>query len=417
MPVQNNDPQRREVYHAPQTRAAAPRQASPRQTPRQTARQAPRPAAPPRQAPRQSVRRLEKGPWYAVPPQAGQPAPPARTPEERRAAARRERERRRKRRRMQFWGAVAGIFILSGIITLLLPADPNAGVTANSGGSAAPAAPGVQGLVAPLPYGGSGTVSAAPAVEWGLVGPQPQSETYTFTAAPARDPTVLPESGRVELSWFDDAAFLGDSLSVGYIDYNIDVSDALICAYTGVGPSQIVNRSICSHPERGEEIPLDVLSAAQPAKLYILLGANALLTVEAQEGYLAYYGRMLDELRAALPNTVFYVQSVLPVTANSAAELPGLAPEPLRTVNAALKALCTEKGCYFLDLHAEFADENDALIAEYAQPDGLHLTVAGYRRWVAFLCSHTPYNKSNPYQPGSTWYLNASVRDLLKDIP
>ncbi len=65
---------------------------------------------------------------------------------------------------------------------------------------------------------------------------------------------------------------------------------------------------------RGEEVALDVLAAAQPKKLYILLGTNTLTTVGAADRFLAYYGQMLDALRQTLgEDCVIYVESIPPV--------------------------------------------------------------------------------------------------------
>ena len=98
-------------------------------------------------------------------------------------------------------------------------------------------------------------------------------------------------------------------------------------------------------------------------------------------------------------------------------DAPGLAPDRLATINAAIQSLCAERGCYFLDLNAEFRDESGYLLSDYAQPDGVHLTVSGYNKWVSYLCTHVPYNKNNPYQAGSTYYLSDDVKQLLADIP
>ena len=252
--------------------------------------------------------------------------------------------------------------------------------------------------MAPVPYGGAGESSAAaPALNWGTVGPQRQTADggYTYTALPQK-PAALPEFGRVDTSWFADAAFLGDSLTAGFCvnEYNIDVGGALVCGYEGISPNTIVNRTTVSSPDRGEEVPLDVLTAAQPAKLYILIGTNALVQPGNDDSFLAYYGKMLDELRTALPNTAFYVQSVLPATQEKISDtLPGLAPDRLAVINAAIQQLCAERGCYYLDLNAEFADAAGCLMTDFAQPDGVHLTVSGYSRWVSYLCTHLPYSK------------------------
>ena len=301
---------------------------------------------------------------------AGPDQPPPRrtsTQEQRRAAARRARAKRRRLRQLALIGTACGILVVSGVITALLPAKgADAPLTSD--------APANTRLVAPVPYAGSnGSTGTAQALNWGTVGPQRQSADtgYTYTALPAA-PAALPAFGRVDTSWFADAAFLGDSLTAGFCvnEYNIDVGGAL--------------------------------AAAQPAKLYILIGTNALVQPGNDDSFLAYYGKMLDDLRTALPNTVFYVQSVLPATQEKAADsLPGLAPDRLAVINAAIQQLCAERGCYYLDLSAEFADDAGYLSTEFSQPDGVHLTVSGYSRWVSYLCTHVPYSKDNPYQAGS----------------
>ena len=159
-----------------------------------------------------------------------------------------------------------------------------------------------QNILAPLPMqgeaaSGSGSEGAADssgtaqAVQLESFGPARQTDgAYTIKAY---DASVIrqPACGQVDLSYFSDAAFLGDSLTVGFSDYQINLSGALICGYTGVGPDAIVNRAAVKSPTRGQEVALDVLAAAQPKKLYILLGTNTLTTLGASDRFLAYYGR------------------------------------------------------------------------------------------------------------------------------
>lgn len=362
-----------------------------------------------------------QGDW-AVPNQHPTAPPQRRAPtqEQRRAAARRRREIRRRRRRLAVLGTVGGVLVLSGIITVLLPKSMKGETEATPLPTADPAG---TRLVAPLPYAGAGDSGSqnAQTLNWGTVGPQRQTADtgYTYTALPAK-PAALPEFGRVDTSWFADAAFLGDSLTAGFCanEYNIDVGGALICGYEGISPNTVVNRTTVTSPDRGEEVPLDVLAAAQPAKLYILIGTNALVQPGNDDSFLAYYGKMLDDLRTALPDTTFYVQSVLTATQEKVSDsLPGLAPDRLAAINAAIQQLCAERGCYYLDLNAEFADDAGYLQTDFSQPDGVHLTVSGYSKWVSYLCTHVPYDKDNPYQAGSTYYLSDDMKNLLNDIP
>ena len=59
---------------------------------------------------------------------------------------------------------------------------------------------------------------------------------------------------------------------MGFTEYDIDLGGALVCAYEGATPNQIVNRATMNSAVRGEEVTMDVLTNAQPKKLYILLG-------------------------------------------------------------------------------------------------------------------------------------------------
>lgn len=360
---------------------------------------------------------LEDG-WLPPETYAPRPAPPrpapARAPANAAARARRARQRRRAQRRLLALGTAAAILVVAGIVTLLLPesaaAPPGEQATAESAALAAR-------LVAPLPYGGGGgQTQADPAVDWGVVGPVAQGETRTYTALP-QQPDAVPEFGRVTTEWFADAVFLGDSLTVGYHDYSIDVGGARILGYEGASPNSFVNRTVLKNADGADEIPLDLLAADPPRKLYLMVGTNTLVMTGNDEGFLNYYGRLLDELRAIMPDGMIFVQSVLPVRPEALEKAPGLSPERLDSVNAALQALCKEKGCYYLDVAAAFRDESGALLAEYAQPDGVHLTVSGYTNWVSYLCTHVPYSKDNPYQPGSDYYLDESLQALIADIP
>ena len=145
---------------------------------------------------------------------------------------------RRRRRRAAFLGTAAGILVLSGIITLILPKSVK--------GETEPEAPAVTGttqLVAPLPYAGtnsSDTSGTVQTLNWGTVGPQQQSADtgYTYTATPQKS-VQLGEFGRVSTSWFADAAFLGDSLTAGFCanEYNIDVGARSSAATAASAPT------------------------------------------------------------------------------------------------------------------------------------------------------------------------------------
>lgn len=309
-------------------------------------------------------------------------------------------------------GAAVGILLLSFAITVILEhgqsqTEELPTVTAN--GMA-------ENILAPLPMQGEAGSSAdsdatgpaangSTAVTLEQFGPARQ--TAGAYSVKAYDSSVIrqPACGQVDLSYFADAAFLGDSLTVGFSDYNINLGGALICGYTGVGPDAIVNRSAVKSSVRGQEVALDVLAAAQPKKLYILLGTNTLTTVGAADRFLAYYGQMLDVLRETLgEDCVIYVQSIPPVRPEAAAEKPGLASDIIRSVNEQLALLAADKGCVYLDLWETLADGEGNLKEVLAAPDGVHFSAGnGYGAWVTYLRNHAKYSEDNAWTPGSSY--------------
>ena len=311
--------------------------------------------------------------------------------------------------RLRFLGAVVAILLVSYAITAILEKGAEGAddtPSTNAGGIA-------ENILAPLPMQGEAdSSSAAPdssigtpdAVTLEAFGPAKQTAgAYTVKAY---DASVIrqPSCGQVDLSYFSDAALLGDSLTVGFSDYSINLGGALICGYTGVGPDAIVNRSAVKSSVRGSEVAMDVLTAAQPKKLYILLGTNTLTTLGAADRFLAYYGQMLDQLRQALPGCVIYVQSIPPVRPQAAAEKPGLASDVLRSVNEQLAKLAADKGCVYLDLWETLADGEGNLKEMLAAPDGVHLSAGnGYGAWVTYLRNHAKYSADNSWTMGSVY--------------
>ena len=305
------------------------------------------------------------------------------------------RRKRRRRRNLRMVVAAVFILVLAAVITFII------GLFTDEPEVPAPIDTEIRPTVlAPLPM----QVELDKEV-WSVTGPAIQTGDYTIRTVDY-DLLALPECGRVDTSYFSDAVLLGDSLTEGFTEYGIELQGATICGYIGLTPKAVVDRSTQNHPERGAEVPMDLLTQMQPGKLYILLGTNTLVNDGAEDSFLAYYGRMLDELKAALPNTLIYVQAVPPVRPEATETRPGLQKEKVRAVDERLAALAAEKGCRFLDLYGALADENGDLNADYAEADGVHLQASsGYNAWVDFLCSHAEYSADNPWAKGSAYYM------------
>ena len=304
--------------------------------------------------------------------------------------------------KLRLLGVIAAILILSFAITAILENGQKHKDEAEQTATAGTA----QNILAPLPMQGSaGADSATANGDSSATANAGGGTAVTLEQfGPARQ-----TAGAYHVKAYDSSVIRqGDSLTVGFSDYSINLGGALICGYTGVGPDAIVNRSAVKSSVRGQEVALDVLAAARPKKLYILLGTNTLTTLGAADRFLAYYGQMLDLLRQALgDDCVIYVQSIPPVRPEAAAEKPGLASDVLRSVNEQLAQLAAQKGCVYLDLWEAMADGEGNLKEVLAAPDGVHFSAGnGYGAWVTYLRNHAKYASTNAWTLGSAYAVN-----------
>lgn len=198
---------------------------------------------------------------------------------------------------------------------------------------------------------------------------------------------ALDEQPRVSSSYFDDAIFIGDSITVGIKLYDV-MSNANVIAATGIGLENIFTKKAIK--QDGENITvLDALSKSSGKKVYIMLGANSLM---ADYDYLiSQYGLLIDEvLKRTDDNTIIYVQSILPI--NEPLFHKRYAPnnttnEDIDRFNQKLCAMAAEKGVYYLDVASVFKDDNNSM-PEINTPDGMHIISSQYIIWFDYLKTH-----------------------------
>ena len=315
------------------------------------------------------------------------------------APVRRGQPPRKKKKKVSFAGFVAAnfavILLLAGVITLFieqpwktagLPAPGSAASGSGSEDGAQSAAQGQQG----------GTSETQPA------GIGPVQQAQGALPAISASTLALAENGRVDMSYFDDVLFIGDSLTQGFQVYTSGISNASYAPYIGAGPRTFIEGTVTNID--GETVkPIDEILAASPKKVYILLGTNAMETL-TDEAFLEYYARFLEFLVPQLPeDTVYYIEAIPPVTQAKAAD-ENFTLERIRGVNEKLALLAYQHGMHYLDLYGALCGEDGYLKAEYAADDGMHLNNEGYSAWREMLITHTAYSAENPYLPGSPCY-------------
>lgn len=238
-------------------------------------------------------------------------------------------------------------------------------------------------------------------------GVQTEKTINTFNPiATDRRMLSLPENGRVELSYFDDVTFVGDSITTGWSVYS---------ASTGLPNARVVAEISTSPPVGGVQWvhnrdasqiydPMQAIADTVPKKVYVMFGTNMLVNQsEATEDKLVNdYAAFIDDLGARIPGCEIYIQSILIPTEKGTAAKPGLNAERINRVNNRLAALAFEKGCHYLNVQ-EYLCRDGLLNWDIAASDGIHLNPEGYRAWLEYLATHTAYNPAAAYIGGSPY--------------
>ena len=213
------------------------------------------------------------------------------------------------------------------------------------------------------------------------------------TAPPAAPPydfsQPAPESEAVDNDYFDDAAFVGDSRTDGFMLYS-GIGTGKNLTSNGLSIFKLSEKKVLTIG--GEKYTLlEALAMEEYGKVYLSLGVNELGTYK-DKSYYDSYCEAIDQIRLVQPNAVIYIQGLIPLNEDQIVAHNGnkynLTNEHLRVYNDLMRRAAEEKQVVYLDLYSEFVDENGAL-PEDASRDGVHLKKEPCQQWLAYLKSHT----------------------------
>ena len=221
-------------------------------------------------------------------------------------------------------------------------------------------------------------------------GPAPETDSPTpvtdspvpETAAPP-DP-VLPAQERVDDSFFNDAAFFGNSLVDGlHIFGGLTGGD-----FFAETSASVVSVGMTRDSQTSDGTAATLLQALQEkqyGKIYILLGVNEMGF--NTDSFVSLYGAMLDEIAAAEPEAELYIMSLTPITEQRSAAEDIFSRDRVEEFNARLLTLAEERGCHYVDLFDGLSDGTGWLDPAQST-DGIHFTPDKYPEWAEYLRTH-----------------------------
>lgn len=170
-------------------------------------------------------------------------------------------------------------------------------------------------------------------------------------------------------AFFQNMLFIGDSLSVGLLNYEF-LPPENVFAKAGITTSSVVTTNI------DDVSVFTKATRLNPEYICIMLGTNSVAYVEGQQ-MAEELGEFIDMISKTCPNAKIVLASVPPVTQKHEEEKPEHL-EAIIAYNELVEKLAEEKSVAFADTFALLKDETGYLGSRYAEHDGLHLKIHAY---------------------------------------
>ena len=235
-----------------------------------------------------------------------------------------------------------------------------------------------------LPESSSAGSSAPPAATTTPPATTTMTEPATTTATFAGGTTAI-GSGQVADSYFDDAAFIGDSRTQGLQLYT-GLPIATFYATQGLMVDTFFSKKFVKAGGGKITIP-DAMKNQTFKKVYIMLGVNELGWVY-EKVFIQKYGEVVDKVKELQPDAKVYVQSILPVTKAKSDGDAIYNNTKISRYNELIEQMCREKGVTYLHVADAVGLDNGALPAGSAT-DGVHLNREYCYKWLDYLKTHT----------------------------
>ena len=208
---------------------------------------------------------------------------------------------------------------------------------------------------------------------------------------------LVPASEAGPVSFFDNAVFIGDSISMTLEAY-CGASGALgqakfLCAGSMSPTNMLTGKILPEYPKGSGQKPAiqDSVAATGAKYVYVMLGMdNIAYGIErSTNDYMTILKNILDKN----PDVQIIIQSVTPMADKSKSYSEKLNNGKINEFNETMKAYCEENKWYYVNVAEAFRDENGFLKKEYCSDYnsmGMHFTYEGAKIWVNYLLTHIP---------------------------
>ena len=205
-------------------------------------------------------------------------------------------------------------------------------------------------------------------------------EAGTEEVGKTTEAEVAPEFYHADISYFDDALFIGDSRTVGLYEYG-GLGNAEVFAHSGMSIYKVFNEEF--ELQSGEMTTLETaLQTKKFGKVYIMLGINELGYDFAQT--VERFSEAINLIRQLQPEALIFIQANLHITNKKSEESDLFNNTNINHFNQAVGELADGKQIFYLDVNPLYDDEEGGLSEEFTT-DHAHILGKHYVEWVDFI--------------------------------
>lgn len=183
--------------------------------------------------------------------------------------------------------------------------------------------------------------------------------------------------------YFSDAAFIGDSRTLGLYDYSGFTGADFFCDNGFCTYLWLKGKEVTWQNENKKVLLDERMDAKQYKKIYVMLGLND-CGYGNVEDFKDRYSQMLDMLHTKQPDAVIYLLGALHLSKEKSDSEDVNNNMDINAHNVAVAELADGETFFYLDVNSLFVDEERNLKAELTF-DGAHLYADGYVEWAEFL--------------------------------
>ena len=207
-----------------------------------------------------------------------------------------------------------------------------------------------------------------------------EASTSTIETSTTDNITTPPKS---DIS-MDDALFIGDSRTVGLMEY-AGIDGANYFCTVGMSVYNIHKKPV-SVPNVGKVTLTELLNGKKYGKIYIMLGVNEVgyefsSTVEK-------YRELIEFIKDKQSNAVIFIQANLHVSKSRSDRDKVVNNTAINGLNAELAKLADGKSKFYLDANILFDDKTGGLSSDKSE-DSTHLYAKYYSEWGKWIIRQT----------------------------